>query len=97
MRKFLALMGHDTFEALVQRIQIAGPLEDTNGFLFGQGIAPHMGGWEEAAFAVTPDGDRVFAGVLTEGKSIDLYGVASSQELPEPLKAWYVERGRTLR
>jgi type II secretory pathway pseudopilin PulG len=85
---FATLLGssQDDFN---QRIQVASETTRQDGWLFGDGLAPHQGGSEEAALAVNLVTGNVFACIYFDGKQVRCFGVDNPANLPPPLLAWY--------
>ncbi|WP_241120552.1 SHOCT domain-containing protein [Achromobacter xylosoxidans] len=92
--KFAALFGSDKaeHEHFMNNLSVAGGVKEQDGFYFGEGQADHLGGVEEAAFAINKSTGKVFAIILVEGKTIKWAGVKAEQDLPPPLLAWNKER-----
>lgn len=92
--KFTTLFGGDKaeHEHFLNNLSVASGVKEQDGFYFGEGQADHLGGVEEAAFAINKSTGKVFAIILVEGKTIKWAGVKSEQDLPPPLLTWNKER-----
>lgn len=90
-----ALLGNDQaeYDHFMANLTVSSGIEEKGGFYFGEGIAPHLGSIEEAAFAIDKSTGKVFIAVLMEGKTIKWGGVKSDSDLPPPLLTWHKEHG----
>lgn len=90
--KFNTLLGTE-YGRFFESLSVASGLELKGNFYVGSGCAPHVCGDEESAFAINKETGEVFAIILSDGKTIQSFGVNSEQNLPAPLYAWYKEHG----
>lgn len=90
--KFKALLGNE-YGHFFENLSVSSELELKGNLYVGSGCAPHVCGIEESAFAINRETGEIFASILSNGETIKSYGVASEQNLPAPLYAWYKEHG----
>ena len=90
--KFKALLGND-FDHFETNLSVSSGITEQDGYYFGDGNAPHLGGVEEAAFVISKQTGEVVVIFLVEGKSLKWAGVQSERDLPAPLLAWYKDHG----
>lgn len=77
----------------IDRLEVADVTEHEGNWVIGSGMASHLGGTDEAAFAIDINSGKAFATMLVDGKSIHYFGVSNLAELPPPLLEWYKEHG----
>lgn len=82
------------YKAFVDRLTVASPVERNGTWLTGSGLMPHMGGSDEAAFAIDTRTQDVFAAMLEGGSKLTTFGFASAQEAPPFLRQWLKEHTR---
>lgn len=90
--KFKALLGAE-YGRFLENLSVSSELELKGNFYVGSGCAPHACSFEESAFAINKKTGEIFASILSDGKTIQSFGVNSEQNLPAPLYAWYKEKG----
>ena len=91
-QKFKVLLG-DYYDRFVTNINVASEIEQKYNFYFGSGCSPHSCGIDESAFAIDIETGEVFASMLSNGETIQTFGVTTEQNLPAPLYAWYKDKG----
>lgn len=77
------------YEKFVENMNVASPVELQNGWVFGSGIAPHMGGSEEAIFAINLQSGKLYAALLEGDTHLTYFGFKTPADAPEPIKAWF--------
>jgi hypothetical protein len=95
--KLASLLDKESLKDFKARLQVAGPVEHQGEWLVGEGLAPHSGGSDEAAFAINTNSGAIFGVMMTNGDHFRSFGVDAPAKLPSPLLAWYRERGGSLR
>ena len=81
------------YQSLVKRLTVAGETTLEGDWIVGNGLAPHMGGSEEAVFAINAKTGEVFAAMMEDGNKFSQFGFKSWQIAPPYLKTWLKERG----
>ena len=86
--KFVAIT-QGKYESFVERLSVTGVTTLEDGWVVGDGLAPHMGGSDEAAIAINIETGEVYAATLEDSKSIYGFGFGSSWEnAPKFIKEW---------
>ena len=81
------------YKGFVERLTVSGNTRQEGEWIIGEGLAPHMGGVEEAVFVIHVPTSRVFAAMLEDGKQLTGFGFGSSWDnAPGYLKAWAKDR-----
>ena len=81
-------------QAFVKRLEVASETVFEDGWIVGQGQAPHAGTIDEAALAIDPRTGRVYAAMIVDGKRILGFGFGESwPDAPPPLQRWARARG----
>ena len=76
------------YTKFVERFIVASETQLEGEWITGQGLAPHMGGSEEAAFAINSETGETF-GVMMENKNqFSMFGFHSPQAAPPFLQEW---------
>jgi hypothetical protein len=89
-RVFTQLLGA-SFDDFNHRLQVASAVSREGDWLFGSGLAPHQGGSDEAAFAISTKTGEAFGAMTVGGEKIFMYGTDKAANLPPPLLDWYQE------
>ena len=89
--KFVAIAKGE-YKSFVENITVASDTELVNGWVIGQGQAPHMGGEEEAAFAINAKTGEVYAAILHDGNRVAGFGFVNLNDAPSFLKEWISDR-----
>lgn len=77
------------YKDFAKRLDLANPTVLENGWIIGQGQAPHSGGFDEAAFAIEASTGKVYGAMLEGGKRIYGFGFGTSwAEAPTSLQKW---------
>jgi len=87
--KLASLLDKESLKDFKARLQVAGPVEHQGEWLVGEGLAPHSGGSDEAAFAINTNSGAIFGVMMTNGDHFRSFGVDAPAKLPSPLLAWY--------
>ncbi len=86
--KFVAIT-QGKYESFVERLSVTSVTTLEDGWVVGDGLAPHMGGSDEAALAINIETGEVYAAILEDSKSIYGFGFGSSWEnAPKYIKEW---------
>jgi hypothetical protein len=81
-------------QAFVKRLDVASETVFEDGWIVGQGQAPHAGTIDEAALAIDPRTGRVYAAMMVDGKRILGFGFGESwADAPPSLQRWARARG----
>jgi hypothetical protein len=91
--KFAAIT-QSKYKAFVDRLVVASPTTREGPYLTGSGLMPHMGGTDEAAFAIDTRTGDVFAAMLEGGRRMSTFGIAAGAPAPPFLVRWVRERRR---
>lgn len=89
-QRFRSILGSG-YRTFRDNFQVISPPQLTDEWFFATGCAQHMCGKSEAAFAINKQTQKVFAGVLTNGKP-ELYAPQNSADLPPLLFKWWEEK-----
>lgn len=82
------------YQAFVDRLVVAGNTRLEGGWIIGEGMAPHSGGADAAAFAIHAASGEVFAVMIEDSTRLSGFGFGSSWEgAPKALQTWVRERG----
>jgi hypothetical protein len=87
--KLIAQVGEKQFPQLVRNLTVSDSIKERDGFYFVEGIAPHGGGSEEGALAISIDGQHVFAAFTIDGK---IAAEPATRKLPKALYEWLKDR-----
>ena len=82
------------YTKFLENIEVAPFIRIEGEYYFGEGIAPHLGGEEEAAFCIDTNSLKISGAILTNGDTIACLGAASKEDLPYPLYNW-ITRNRS--
>jgi hypothetical protein len=92
-KKFMDVTG-DQYAAFLKRLDVASETVLEDGWIVGEGQAPHAGTIDEAAVAIEARTGRVFAAMMVGGSRIYGLGFGESwANAPPPLQRWARERG----
>jgi hypothetical protein len=75
------------YQMFVDRMIVASETTLDGEWIVGNGIAPHSGGSDEAAFTINSKTGDVFAAMMVDGKFIK-FGFNSWDESPKFLQEW---------
>jgi hypothetical protein len=89
--KFRNLLGAK-YEQFVENLGVSSPVTSAGPYYVGEGIRPHLGGSDEAAFAIQKDTGHLSAIKMSDSHNFDTFGVAKTSDLPPPLYAWLKQR-----
>lgn len=85
------------YQEFVVRLIVASPTSLENGWLVGSGISPHLGGSDEAAFAINATTGEVFAAMIKNGDQFFGFGFGNSwSAAPKFIQNWAVQHGRSI-
>jgi hypothetical protein len=93
-KRFKLLIGGD-YDHFIQNLDVGSELKLEGDYYVGTGLAAHMGGVEESAYAVSKMDSKAYAVIFTDGQNIRWFGAAEAKDLPPPLYAWYKDHGGT--
>jgi len=87
--KFQSLLGA-RYAKFARQIEAAtGPTQVRDSWAVGSGNAPHLGGVDEAAFAIDLQNGKVYAAMKEDGKHLTGYGFGKSLSAAPPfLQDW---------
>jgi hypothetical protein len=84
----------ERYAAFVERLGVTSETVLEDGWIVGEGQAPHAGTIDEAALAIEARTGRVFAGMMVGGSRIYGFGFGESwPDAPPPLQRWAQKRG----
>jgi hypothetical protein len=92
-RKLEILLG-STQKDFKDRLQTASMIRKDGPWIFGEGLAAHMGGEEEAAFAINLETGRTVAAMLTGGSKVRAFGADQKSDIPQALQTWINARSK---
>jgi hypothetical protein len=75
------------YQMFVDRLTVASETTLESEWIVGNGNAPHLGGSDEAAFAMNSKTGEILAGMMVDGKFIK-FGFNSWDEAPKFLREW---------
>jgi hypothetical protein len=70
---------------------VTGKMVRSGEFVVGSGQAPHSGGYDMAALAVSVDGKKAYAVIIEDRKKVTRLGYRSLKELPEAIRQAFKE------
>jgi len=79
----------ESYQGFVERLTVAGETVLEGEWVVGEGIAPHMGGSDEAAFAINTKTGEVFAAMMEDGKKFTKFGFNAWENAPPHLQEWF--------
>ena len=86
----------ERYAAFVERLAVTSETVLEDGWIVGEGQAPHAGTVDEAALAIEARTGRVFAAMMVGGSRIYGFGFGESwPDAPPPLQRWAQTRGLT--
>ena len=82
------------YNEFVKRLEVSSPTVLENGWITGDGQAPHSGGFDGAMFAIKASTGQVYGAMLEGGSKIYGFGFGSSwTDAPPSLQKWAHENG----
>lgn len=79
----------ESYQQFVDRLGVASETVLEGEWVVGDGIAPHSGGFEEAAFAINTKTSDVFAVMMEGGNKFRKFGFNSWESAPPHLQKWF--------
>ena len=79
----------ENYQQFVDRLEVASETVLEGEWVVGDGIAPHSGGSEEAAFAINAKTGDVFAAIMEDGNKFSKFGFNSWKIAPPYLQKWF--------
>ena len=81
------------YDEFVNRLGVSGTTTSEEGWIVGDGLMPHSGGHDEAAFAINIASGEVFGAMLEDGNNIRGFGFGTSwEDAPKFLQGWAKKR-----
>jgi hypothetical protein len=91
-KKFMGIT-KGKYKVFSERLSVASETKLEGEWITGEGIAPHSGGSDEAAFAINTKSGQVFGAMLEEGNQIHGFGFGESWDnAPSFLREWAAAR-----
>jgi len=88
--KFVAIT-QGKYQLFAERLSVSNTTTLEGDWIVGAGLAPHMGGSDEAALAINAQTGEVYGAILEDGKTIYGFGFGASWEnAPQFIKEWAV-------
>ncbi len=82
------------YKNFVERLAVASETQRIDGWIVGDGMLPHSGGSEAAAFAINVETEEVLAIMIEDSNKISTFGFSSLQKAPEYFRIWVREHKR---
>lgn len=79
----------ESYQPFVDRLTVAGETVLEGEWVVGEGLAPHMGGSEEAVFAINTKTGDVFAAMMEDGNKFSKFGFSAWESAPPYLQKWF--------
>ena len=80
------------YQSLVDRFATAGNTQLEDGWIVAAGLMAHSGGMEEAALAIDPTTNAVYAAIMEDGRKLTGFGFNGWPNAPAFLRQWAEER-----
>lgn len=82
------------YKPFVARLAVASETQLMGDWVVGDGMMPHSGGSDAAAFAINVKTEEVLAIMIEDGSKISAFGFSSNQKVPEYFRTWVKEHKR---
>lgn len=90
-KKFMALT-KDQYQTFIDRLVVGSETTQEGGWVIGEGIAPHLGGSDEAAFAINAATGEVYGAMLEDDKLTGFGFGTDWAKAPDFLQEWAKSR-----